>query len=471
MNKRLRKNLVYNITYQILILFLPLITSSYLARIVGADGIGRYSYSYSVAMYFTYFTLLGLNKYGNRAIATVQNNIRERSKIFLEIYCMQMLCFCVSIVAYVIYLLFFSEDKLIALIQMLFVASALFDINWFFFGLEAFDKTVIRNALVKLFTTILIFILVKSSDDVWKYTIIMSGGYFISQIVMWPYLKTYLKLQKISFSGVKRHFLPNLVMFIPVVAVSIYKIMDKIMLGTMSSKAIVGYYENAEKIINVPVAIFTALGTVMLPRISAMIADNKDDSVSMYRDIAVKLVIYFSGAATFGIIAISNSLSVCMWGDGFETSGLIMSYLAMTLIFLGVGNVIRTQILIPYHYDRIYVTSVILGAIINVFVNLLLIPTYGGVGAAIGTICAEVIVCIFQLICIRKEIPITSYLSHTIISSLAGFLMLYVVRQIPNPNPTIKSIIVRVMVGGLVYILIVAFPLYRVLRKSRMERK
>ncbi len=471
MNKRLRKNLVYNISYQILILFLPLITSSYLARIVGADGIGRYSYSYSVAMYFTYFTLLGLNKYGNRAIASVQRNIRERSKTFLEIYCMQLLCFGLSIVAYVIYLSFFAEDKVIAGIQILFVASALFDINWFFFGLEAFDKTVLRNALVKLLTTILIFILVKSSDDVWKYTLIMAGGYLISQIVMWPYLKRYLTLEKISFSGVKRHFLPNLIMFIPVVAVSIYKIMDKIMLGAMSSKAIVGYYENAEKIINVPVAIFTALGTVMLPRISAMVADSNDDGVSRYRDIAVKVVIYFSGASTFGIIAISNSLSICMWGNGFEVSGVIMSYLAATLIFLGVGNVIRTQILIPYHYDRIYVISVILGAVINVFVNLLLIPRYGGVGAAIGTICAELIVCIFQLICIRNEIPVKSYLCHTLISCIAGFIMLCVVLRIPNASPTVISIMIRVLIGGFVYLVIVAFPLYRLFKNSRMEKK
>lgn len=454
MNK-LKKNLIFNITYQILILFLPLITSSYLARIVGADGIGRYSYAYSIALYFTYFTVLGLQKYGNRVIASVQKSKEGRSRAFWELYTMQVLCFIICIVAYILYSFIVAGDRSVALIQTVFVFSSLFDINWFFFGMEMFDKTVIRNTIVKLSTTAFIFLVVRSQNDVEKYTLIMALGYLVSQLALWPYLRKYIVFVKVRWIDVRKHLIPNLTMFLPVIAVSVYKIMDKIMLGMMSTKAVVGYYENAEKIINVPIAVVTALGTVMLPRVSALVSENKDQEVARFRDSAIMIVTAFTVAACFGIIGVADTLSIWMWGEEFVYSGTVMKYLATTLVFLGAGNVIRTQFLIPYKYDKIYVISAFLGAIVNVIVNALLIPRYEAVGAAIGTICAEAVVCIYQLFMIRKNLPLLKYGRDTLLFCIGGFVMLIAINLLPQFESMLLSIIVMILVGAAIYLILV----------------
>jgi len=451
---KLKKNLVFNVTYQLLILFLPLVTSSYLARIVGADGIGRYSYAYSIALYFTYFTVLGLDKYGNRMIASAQRDRDARSKNFWEIYSMQVICFVFCCFAYLIYSLFFSKDRSIAVIQTIFVLSSLFDINWFFFGMEMFDKTVIRNTIVKVTTTLLIIFLVKTKEDVEKYAIIMSVGYLCSQLALWPYLPKYVCFKKVKWNNIKQHILPNLTMFLPVIAISVYKIMDKIMLGMMTTKAVVGYYENAEKIVNVPIAVIAAFGTVMLPRITALISENKDNEVAQFRDLAVMIITALSSGACFGIIGISDSLSLWMWGKDFEISGVVMKYLSITLLFLGIGNVIRTQFLIPYKHDKIYIFSAFLGAVVNIVLNTLLIPHYGAIGAAIGTICAEVMVCLYQLIMVKNNLPLRKYAKDMLLFCVAGAVMLFVILIIPSVSSGIINLLIHVLVGAVVYTLI-----------------
>lgn len=451
MNKKLKRNLLLNITYQILILFLPLVTSSYLSRIIGAEGIGKYSYYYSIAQYFIYFTMLGLSKYGNRIIASVQTQKEKMSRQFCEIYKMQIICFLISSIFYVLYVDLLAEDKIIACIQMIYVLSALFDINWFFFGMEMFEKTVIRNIIIKLLTTFSIFLFVKTSEDVYKYTFIMSLGYLLSQIALWPYLPKLVKPTKVSMEDVKKHIKPNFMMFLPVIAVSVYKVMDKIMLGMMSDNTQVGFYENAEKIINVPIAIFTAFGTVMLPRVTAMLSENKGKEVSVFRDKTMVIITAFSAVTCFGLMSISQDLSLVVFGSGFETTATVIQLLAVTIIFLGTGNVIRTQHLIPYKYDNIYIKSAFLGAVINLIGNIILIPNYAALGASISTIMAEAVVCFYQFIKIRKGIPLFIYYADMLIFSVFGFCMYLIVKCVPDMNNIILSLIIQILIGASVF--------------------
>lgn len=447
----LKKNLAFNITYQILILFLPLVTSSYLARIIGAEGIGRYSYAYSIALYFTYFTLLGLNKYGNRKIASVKSDKAILSKSFSEIYLMQVICFAVCFTIYILCSLFIFQDRTISLILGMFVLSSLFDVNWFFFGMEMFDKTVIRNTIIKLLTTILIFVFVKDRDDVDKYAMIMSAGYLISQLALWPYLRKCIDKVHVHITDLRQHWVPNLSMFMPVIAVSIYRILDKIMLGMFSTHEDLGYFENAEKIVNVPTVIVAALGTVMLPRVTTLISEKKDAEVIRYRNMSVTIVTIFSVGALFGFLGVSESLSIWMYGESFRMSGVIMQYLAFTLVFLGIGDVIRSQYLIPYKYDKIYIVSAFLGAFVNIILNLILIPKYHAVGASIGTIGAEITVCMYQVLMIKKHLPLLKYLKNIVLCSIAGLLMLIIISNINNDSYAIE-LANRVILGLIIYI-------------------
>lgn len=434
-----------------LTLILPLVTIPYISRILGAEGIGTYSYSYSLALYFTYITMLGLNNYGNRTIASVQDNLTKRSEKFFEIFSMQGMFFVISLMLYIVYLFTLSGDKIVALIQIIFLFSSLFDINWFFFGMEQFQLTVFRNAIVKLVSVVLIFCLVRDSDDIYIYTLIMSLSYLVSQLWLWLYLKKYVTYTKVNFKNIIKHIKPNLVLFIPVISVSIYRIIDKIMLGNMASLCELGYYENAEKIVNVPIALFTAVGVVMLPRMTSLHSLNNKQMSEKYIDITMFTVLAFSIGALFGIIAIASEFSLLFFGNEFLKAGTIIKFLSPTIVILGFGNVIRTQILIPNKQDRIYVLSGVWGAIINLVFNIILIPRFYSIGAAIGTVIAELVVCFYQTYSLRNQIKIIQYLKEGIVFIVFGLIMLIFINLIPSISSPYISLIIKIFVGLCVY--------------------
>ena len=460
--KDVKKNILYNIAYQILAIILPFITAPYLSRVVGASGVGIYSFSYSMALYFTYFTLLGLNNYGNRVIASVQNDYIKRSKVFCEVYSMQLLCFVVSIIAYLSYTFLFSQDKTAAIIMIITVSSAAFDINWFFFGMEKFRLTVIRNTVIKVITVICIFLFVHKKTDIYIYILIMSCGCLTSQLCLWPFMKQMVRLQIPAWKDIKKHFKPNVILFVPVIAVSIYKIMDKIFLGYMSAIEQVGFYENAERIITITVSMITAVGTVMLPRITSLISNGNVKESKYYIDKTMLLVLAYANAVMFGIIAVAKDFSVIYYGKEFAATGVIMCFLAITVIFLGCGNIIRTQYLIPNEKDVVYLTSAILGAIINFIVNLFLIPKYSAIGAAIGTICAEASVCFYQLYAVKKEFELKKYFKWEMIFIVFGIMMYCSIKYMPVPSNAIVALVFHVLCGAIVYIILSGFFIIKI---------
>lgn len=272
----IKKNFLYNMSYQLLTLILPLITTPYISRVMGAEKIGVFSYTYSIATYFGMFILLGLNNYGNRTIASVRDNKDKLSLSFWNIYAFQLVLGIVMSVIYLGYALFIAQEKTMALIQFFFLVSSMLDINWFYFGLEQFKLTVTRNTIIKVVTVIAIFIFVKSPTDLYKYTIIMALGTLGGQIVLWCFLKNYVQKAKITWDEIKKHVKPNLVLFVPVIAVSMYISMDKILLGYLTNKTEVGYFESANKIV-IPALLVGALGTVMLPRVSNLVVNGKHE--------------------------------------------------------------------------------------------------------------------------------------------------------------------------------------------------
>lgn len=449
----MKKNLIYNVLYQILLLIIPLITAPYLSRIVGAKGVGIYSYTYSIVYYFMLLTLLGLNNYGNRSIAKVRSNKEKLSKTFWSIYSFQLIMGLIMLVIYISYILIFNNQyKMYATIEILFIISAMIDINWFFFGMEEFKKTITRNTFVKLGNIVLIFLLVKSSDDLWKYTLIMAGMTCLSQILLWSFLKKYIKFEKITWNDIKKHIKPNLILFVPVIAVSLYKIMDKIMLGGIVSVTEVGYYENAEKIVGIPMAIINAIGTVMLPRISNIVSIGETEKVKKYINKSMGLVMFLSFAMCTGLISIGYNFAPMYFGIKFQKTGILIMMLAFTLPFLSFANVLRTQYLIPREKDKIYIKSVFLGAITNLIMNCIFIPKYASIGACIGTIAAEFMVMFYQTISVRKELPVKEYIFKSIpylIKSIIMLLIIYPFNYL-HLNSFVR-LIIQVSIGCLVY--------------------
>ena len=452
-----KKNYLYNVIYQLLILILPLITAPYLSRVVGAQGVGIYSYTYSIVYYFMLICLLGVNNYGNRCIAKTKSNKDEMSRTFWGIYAFQLLMGFLMIFIYLVYVFCFeSEYKTIALIQSLYIVSSVFDINWFYFGLEEFKLTITRNSFVKIGSVILIFIFVKSSSDLWKYTLIMSGMTVLSQLLLWRFIKKRIKFVKIKKEDILKHIKPNFILFIPVIATSIYRVMDKIMVGSMSTVTEVGYYENAEKIINVPLALISALGTVMLPRISNILVqtdnDDAENKIDNYIDKSTSLIMFMSFAMSFGIIAVGYNFAPLYYGIDFQKSGVLMMILAITIPMTAFANILRTQYLIPKEMDKIYLKAVFLGAMINLIFNFIFIPYFASIGACLGTIAAEFSVMLYQIIALKKNLSIKKYLKNIIpffIKAIIMFVVVYALNYVDMK--AIIRLAIQIILGCAVY--------------------
>lgn len=466
-----KKNLFLSVAYQILNIILPLITAPYTARVLGAEGVGLNAYYTSIASYFLLFVVLGLSNYGNRTIAQSRDNYKELCGNFWNIYFMQFLCGIVVLAVYLIFTFTRKEsvEQLYLLINGITVLSGMFDINWFFFGCERFKLTVGRNTVIKIISIVLIFTFVRTRDDLVAYMCIYAGTTLLSQIALWPYLFNMVCWVRPRLSAAIYHLKPNLILFIPVVAISIYKIMDKIMLGYLSQPAQTGFYEYAEKVINIPLAVIGAVGTVMMPRISNLLSKNRtEQSMKYFRD-TMQMMMVVSFAFAFGLIGISENAVFVLFGKEFAECAPIICLLGVTMPFIAWANVIRTQYLIPLKKDTSYMISVIAGAVVNAIINLALIPHYGAKGAAIGTICAEVTVMVLQTAAVVKNLPIKLCIVDAFFPLLSAGIMAVAVRLVArNTSMGIVGLFAEILVGAVVFC-VSFFAIYGTVQKERFR--
>lgn len=463
----LKSNLIYNIIYQILLIIVPLITAPYISRVLGTEGIGEYGYTYSITHYFALFAILGISTYGNREIASVKDNKEKLTKTFWEIFSVQLTTGSLSFLCYVLFLLLFNfKYKLIFLVQGLYLFSAVIDISWFLFGIEKFKTTALISTVNKLANTALIFLFVKSRNDVIVYTLIVAGGVLINHLIYMILLPKYIEKGSCSFILLKQRIKPILILFIPVIAVSLYKYMDKIMLGTMLSTSEVGIYESAEKFINLPLGVITAFGTVMLPRITNMKANKDDRNIDRYNFVSMIFIMFLSFGISFGLAGVSKVFIPWFYGEDFGPSADVLLVLLPSVLFISWANVVRTQCLLPNKKDVEYCASVIIGAIVNLVINWVLIPRMGASGAAAGTTIAEFTVCLIQCISTRKYLDFKRYIIYCVPLAFAATIMFLLIRIISFESETL-TIISRVIIGASLYFVLALPVLYRTIKRFK----
>lgn len=449
----LKKNLGYQTFYQILSICLSFIIAPYLSRVLGAKQLGIYSYNNSVVAYFTLIAMLGFSNHGTRCIASVSNDHQKCSYVFSSIYYLQLITSTSALICYIFYLIFFcKENMIVASIMSFQIISCVLDINWLFYGLEEFKITVIRNIFIRVSTVIAIFVLVKEPDDLWIYAVLIVGSFVLSNAVLWCYAPRYVQFVKVNFKDVLVNLKPVLVLFTPIAAMSIYHTMDKTMLGAMSNYEQSGFYYNADKVINIPIAIITGFGTVLLPRTTALISQGKKESVNKLFNISMKGTVFVASAMAFGIAAVAQEFVPIYFGEGYEECVALIIMLSPVLIIKGLASSVRNQYLIPWKLDSIYIRSVFSGAITNLFVNIALIPKMGAKGAVIGTLAAELIVCIYQLIAIRKMVKYKKSIMQCIFYILMGGIMFSAVKLLSKVLPGGPfSLIIEIIFGVFTY--------------------
>lgn len=442
--KSIAKNYIYNMVYQVLILILPLITTPYLSRVLGAEGIGIYSYTYAIVTYFILFGSLGVALYGQREIAYAQENKEKRKKVFIEIVIFRFITILISTVIYFFMFVNGKEYQIYYTILMLELIAAAFDISWFFQGLEEFKKTVTRNVLVRLCSVTLVFLLVKTKEDLAKFTLIYSLADLIGNLTLWLYLPRYLRGIKIEKISIKQH-LPHIVLlFIPQIANQIYNILDTTMIGWLvKDKSETGYYEQGHKVIRLLLTIVNSLGVVMIPRMANAFANNDKKQINSYMKMSFRFTFFLSFPIMFGIVSVSKAFVPVFFGNGYDKVNYIIYLLSPMVLLMGIANVIGTQYLLPTKRQKEYTFSVTIGVIVNFILNYILISLYESIGAAIATVLSQLIVDLLQYNNIKKEINAKKLLNicwKYFISAIVMFICCFGVKIILNTNIISSSI-------------------------------
>lgn len=281
--KSISKNYFYNLFYQVLTIILPLITTPYLSRVLGAEGIGVYSYTLSIATYFVLFGSLGVALYGQREIAYLQNDSKKRSIVFWEIVLMKIVTMSISLTIFGLTYARTGEYAVYYRILIIEIVSQMIDISWFFQGMEEFKKTVTRNSIVKIIFVVSIFIFIKSPADIYKYFFIITLANILGNFSLWLYLPKFVEKVKLKELKIFRHLKATLVLFIPQIATQIYTVLDRTMIGELcDNKSEVGYYEQAQKIVKLLLTVVTSLGTVMAPRMANTFAQGDNEQLRKY---------------------------------------------------------------------------------------------------------------------------------------------------------------------------------------------
>ena len=440
----------------------PLIISPFLTRRLGGESLGVYTYSYSIAYYFLLFANLGIKTHGQRIIAVSRDDRERLRKEFWSLFYLHVFFSLISLIIYFFCCVFlFRNNTNIFFIQGLLVLSALFDITWLFFGLENFKTVVIKNTFVKLLECILIFTFIRTPDDLWKYTFIMGGSVFLGQFIMLPQAINIVKPIKIILPDMISHIKPMSILFIAVVASTLYTIFDKTLLGLLANDINnVAFYEYSDKIITIPKQIIAVVGTVMLPQACKNFVDNNIDNLKKNISISLVIVSIISMGSIFGLAAVSNKLSIVYYGQEFEVCGSIIKYMTPLIFIVMIGDVFRTQFIIPSNRDNIYVSSLIISAIINIIISCIFIPTYGAIGAIMGTTVAEIFGLIYQGYHSRQIIDAKQLLKTVLVFTVDGIIMNLVVKYVDSSTGlTVNALLAEIIIGGCTYIILVMISL------------
>lgn len=451
--KSIAKNYIYNLLYQLLTIFLPLITTPYLSRILGAEQIGIYGYTTSIVSYFVLFGSLGVSMYGQREIAYYQNNKKKRSKTFFELVILRSISLSISLLLFYLIYARNGEFSLYYKILLIQLCANIFDISWLFQGIEEFDKTVIRNLIVKLLSLVLIFVFVKDYNDLWLYFLIYVGAEFIGNISIWFYLPKYIEKIKIKDLKFKKHLKPIISLFLPQIAIQIYTVLDKTMIGLITGNMKeVGYYEQAQKIVKATLLILGALQIVMNSRIANAYANNDKEEINECLNKSFRFLWLLTIPMMLGLIAVTPKFVPWYYGNGFDDVAGIMITLAPILLIIGLNGITGNQYLIQVGKNKIYTVSVIVGAIVNIIFNSILIYYFNSIGACIASLIAEFTILVIQLFCCREQFNVIDILKLSIKNWISGILMFIVlIILVNNLSVSVFNTLIEVLIGSIVY--------------------
>ena len=456
--KSIKLNFILNIIRIFLGAFFILITTPYVTRILGAENLGKVDYVNSIIQYFILFTALGIPSYGIREIARTRDNEYERTKTVVEL---GIILVITTIIGYIVLFFLlnnisgFKKLKTLILIMSTWILFNNIGFEWFYQGMENQIYITIRFIVIRLIVIILMFLFVKNSNDYIIYgiiTVLMNSGSNILNLIN---IRKYLSFKNIKLKNLNllKHLKPVFIIFAASLSVSIYLQLDVVMLGNISDE-IVAYYTVSNKLIRLVMVLITALGTVLVPRISNCIKNNDTENYKKYVNYSLKYILMISIPSL-----VADNIIFIMAGEKFMQSILIMRILVFILFIVGIAYFLGFQILYPHGLERYYTCSVTIAAIINFIFNYIMIPKYYQNGAAVGTIIAELTGVLMMLYFTRNYLKNIEFynlknLKYFVSASVMGIVILFI-KSFNLGN--LMTMLISISLGSIIYFIVLLF--------------
>ena len=446
------KNYLYNLSYQILTIILPIITVPYVTRIFTSEALGNYVFYNSIVSYFSLFAMLGIGVYGTKQIAAAS----DVSSTFWNIYAIQLIASILAMAVYIIAIFSIPQmGGIIPLIVGITLFAKMIDISWLFSGKEDFKKITIRNTVVRIIGVISIFTFVKSSDDLYLYVFLIVIFDFLGQFVMWVPAKKFIKRPSFNAKVIKKNLYPIVLLFLPQVAISLYVVLDRTLLGLLGSYSDVGIYEQGQKLISILLKAVSSLGVVMLPRVANLLSERRDkeaQNMVKFSFILYNLIIF---PMIFGLIAVNEVFVKLFLGQNFQDVKYVLYVIVFNIMFVGWTNILGYQVLVVRNKNKEFMLSTTIPAFVSVAVNIAVIPFFGYIGASITSVVVEVLVFAIQWYysrnIINKKLLFNKDLAKIILSSLVMFGAVMLCKMTLGLDGII-GLTIYLAVGGISYL-------------------
>ncbi|MDE6459395.1 MAG: oligosaccharide flippase family protein [Paramuribaculum sp.] len=409
----IRSNIALNTVNTITSVIFPVITFPYAARVLMPEGIGTISFLNGIISYIVLLTSLGIPLYAVKKIASVRDNEEQRNQATIEILTLGLaLCIIGYIIVAILACLVpeIREQSKIFYILSISILFTTIGAEWFYQAIEDFKFVTIRAIIVRTLAASALFMFVKSPGDLIPYSFIIVASTIGNNIINFHHLHKFnifssVSIKRLTISGAISHFMPSLMVFSISAISSIYLSLNSIMLGFISTETEVGYYTAASKITQIAIMLVCSVGTVLLPRISNLIATGNEVEYKQISEKSLRLSLILSLPIVAGSIILAAPIISAFCGDDFQPSAIILVYCAPTIYLSSLSSLIGLRILYPNNKLNIVVWSACCGAIANILLNFLLIPEFKALGAAISFSCAELIVLVIQIYSGRKYLP------------------------------------------------------------------
>lgn len=390
--KSLKTNMIMSMILTASGFVFPLLTYSYVARVLTPEGTGKVAFVNSILQYFSYVATLGIPSYGLRECAKVRDDKDHCSHLVQELLIINLISTAIAYIG--LFFSIFNIDKLfyykdIFLVMSICIILNAIGVEWLYQALEEYSYITLRSLLFKCISVILTFILVRNSNDILWYAFLSVFTTSANYIWNFIHVRKYISFKKVGKYNLVRHLKPIITLFSASIIITVYANFDVSMLGIISTDYEVGLYNATWKIKNIALSVSMAVTSVMIPRISYCFEHNLDKEVQnlLVKTIRCSLLLTVP-IAVYILIYPTNVLKfVC--GEQYVEAASALRVLMLCVFPMILSNLFGNQILIPIGREKYYTQSVFVGMWINIIINLVMIPRFGAVGAAIGTLITE----------------------------------------------------------------------------------